>query len=80
MRSRSQAIEAEDESMDTLRRKLFTLVLSPNWARGTEAAIDLTLLGRYYPPDGSCRARRSWNRSGGPAVTGGATARLRRHS
>jgi phosphate transport system protein len=46
--SLAQAIEAEDDSMDALRRKLFTLVLSPNWARGTEAAIDLTLLGRYY--------------------------------
>jgi phosphate transport system protein len=44
----AQAIEAEDDSMDALRRKLFTLVLSANWARGTEAAIDLTLLGRYY--------------------------------
>ena len=41
-------IEAEDDSMDALRRKLFTLVLSPNWSRGTEAAIDMTLLGRYY--------------------------------
>jgi phosphate transport system protein len=44
----AQAIEAEDDSMDALRRKLFTLVLSQNWARGTEAAIDMTLLGRYY--------------------------------
>ncbi|MCW2497590.1 phosphate signaling complex protein PhoU [Jatrophihabitans sp.] len=44
----AQAIEAEDDSMDALRRKLFTLVLSPNWSRGTEAAIDMTLLGRYY--------------------------------
>jgi len=42
------AIEAEDDSMDALRRKLFTLVLSPRWAHGTEAAIDMTLLGRYY--------------------------------
>ena len=42
------AIEAEDDSMDALRRKLFTIVLSPNWAHGTEAAIDMTLLGRYY--------------------------------
>jgi phosphate transport system protein len=44
----AQAIEADDDSMDALRRKLFTLVLSPNWAHGTEAAIDMTLLGRYY--------------------------------
>jgi len=44
----AQAIEAEDDSMDALRRKLFTLVLSPRWSYGTEAAIDMTLLGRYY--------------------------------
>jgi phosphate transport system protein len=44
----AKEIEAEDDSMDALRRKLFTLVLSPRWARGTEAAIDMTLLGRYY--------------------------------
>ena len=44
----AQAIEAEDDSMDALRRKLFTLILSPNWTHGTGAAIDLALLGRYY--------------------------------
>jgi phosphate transport system protein len=44
----AQAIEIEDDSMDALRRKLFTIVLSPHWIHGTEAAIDLTLLGRYY--------------------------------
>jgi phosphate transport system protein len=44
----AQAIEAEDDSMDALHRKLFTLLLSPHWAHGTEAAIDMTLLGRYY--------------------------------
>ncbi len=44
----AQAIEAEDDSMDALHRKLFTLLLSPNWNHDTEAAIDLTLIGRYY--------------------------------
>lgn len=44
----ARAIELEDDSMDALRRKLFTLVLSPRWQHGTEAAIDMTLLGRYY--------------------------------
>jgi phosphate transport system protein len=44
----AQEIESEDDSMDALRRKLFTMVLSSQWAHGTEAAIDLTLLGRYY--------------------------------
>ena len=44
----AQAIEAEDDSMDALHRKLFTLLLSPHWNHGTEAAIDMTLIGRYY--------------------------------
>jgi phosphate transport system protein len=44
----AQAIEQEDDSMDALQRKLFTVVLSPHWTRGTEAAIDMTLLGRFY--------------------------------
>ncbi|MCL2782136.1 MAG: phosphate signaling complex protein PhoU [Actinomycetia bacterium] len=41
-------IAAEDDTMDALHRKLFTLLLAPDWAHGTEAAIDLTLIGRYY--------------------------------
>jgi phosphate transport system protein len=44
----AQAIEIEDDSMDALHRQLFTLLLSPRWSHGTEAAIDMTLLGRYY--------------------------------
>ena len=44
----AQAVEAEDDSMDALRRTLFSVVLSTHWAHGTEAAIDVTLLGRYY--------------------------------
>jgi phosphate transport system protein len=44
----AQALEAEDDSMDALHRKLFMLLLSPNWSHGTEAAIDMTLIGRYY--------------------------------
>jgi phosphate transport system protein len=44
----AQAIEVEDDSMDALHRKLFTLLLSPNWTHGVEAAVDMTLIGRYY--------------------------------
>jgi phosphate transport system protein len=44
----AQAIEAEDDSMDALQRQLFTLVLSSSWEHGTEAAVDMTLVGRYY--------------------------------
>ena len=43
----AKAIEIEDDSMDALHRKLFTLLLSKTWTHGTEAAIDMTLLGRY---------------------------------
>jgi phosphate transport system protein len=34
--------------MDRLRRSLFHKMLSPDWAHGVEAAIDIALLGRYY--------------------------------
>jgi phosphate transport system protein len=44
----ARAIDVEDDAMDALRRGLFSLVLSPDWSSGTEAAIDVTLLGRYY--------------------------------
>ena len=37
-----------DDEMDRLHRQLFTIVLSPNWHHGVEAAIDVTLLSRYY--------------------------------
>jgi phosphate transport system protein len=39
---------ALDEKMDQIHRELFTIVLSPDWAEGVEAAIDVTLLSRYY--------------------------------
>lgn len=41
-------IAQADESMDTLHRELFTTVLSPGWSHGVEAAVDVTLLSRYY--------------------------------
>jgi phosphate transport system protein len=34
--------------MDKLHRKLFVTLLDPEWPHGTETAIDMTLLGRYY--------------------------------
>jgi phosphate transport system protein len=34
--------------MDRLHRELFTIVLTPGWSHGVEAAIDVTLLSRYY--------------------------------
>ncbi len=41
-------IERYDEEVDRLHRELFTTVLSPSWTYGVEAAIDATLLSRYY--------------------------------
>ena len=41
-------IARHDEDMDRLHRELFGIVLSPTWSHGIEAAIDVTLLSRYY--------------------------------
>ncbi len=41
-------LEKDDDEMDRLHRKLFTILLDDSWAHGTETAIDMTLLGRYY--------------------------------
>jgi phosphate transport system protein len=37
-----------DEEMDRLHKELFTTVLSPSWEYGVEAAVDVTLLSRFY--------------------------------
>ena len=41
-------IARHDQRMDALHRELFTIVLSPSWSHGVEAAIDVTLLSRFY--------------------------------
>ena len=41
-------IARHDEQVDHLHRELFGIVLSPTWSHGVEAAIDVTLLSRYY--------------------------------
>ena len=41
-------VEKDDDEMDKLHRKLFTTLLDESWAHGTETAIDITLIGRYY--------------------------------
>lgn len=37
-----------DGEMDRLHRELFSVVLAGSWSHGVEAAIDVTLLSRYY--------------------------------
>jgi phosphate transport system protein len=40
-------LEQDDDRMDELHRRLFTILLS-GWEHGIESAIDITLLGRFY--------------------------------
>ena len=41
-------LETDDDEMDKLHRELFVALLDDSWTHGIEAAIDMTLLGRYY--------------------------------
>lgn len=41
-------LETDDDAMDALHRKVFTLLLDDAWPHGVEAAIDIALCGRYY--------------------------------
>jgi phosphate transport system protein len=41
-------VDKDDDVMDRLHRELIAILIEPIWEHGIEAAIDLTLLGRYY--------------------------------
>lgn len=41
-------VEVDDDEVDRLHRKLFTSLLDESWPHGTETAIDITLIGRFY--------------------------------
>jgi phosphate transport system protein len=41
-------LDADDDAMDELHRRTFGVLLDPAWADGVPAAVDLTLLARYY--------------------------------
>lgn len=41
-------ILAMDDEMDKAHRDLFSAVLAPTWTHGVQAAIDTTLMSRYY--------------------------------
>ncbi|MFT4088306.1 MAG: phosphate signaling complex protein PhoU [Gordonia sp. (in: high G+C Gram-positive bacteria)] len=38
----------DDDAMDDLHRHLFTVMMDRDWEHGVAAAVDVTLLGRYY--------------------------------
>jgi phosphate transport system protein len=41
-------LDADDDPMDTLHQHMFEVLMSPDWCHGVPAAVDLTLLARYY--------------------------------
>ncbi|WP_420753067.1 phosphate signaling complex protein PhoU [Rhodococcus sp. O3] len=45
---RAARLHEEDEAMDDLHRHLFKVLMDRNWDHGVAAAVDVTLLGRFY--------------------------------
>src|SRR6201993_4550584 len=41
-------ISREDDPMDQLHQQLFSVLMDTEWKHGVEAAVDVTLLGRFY--------------------------------
>jgi phosphate transport system protein len=41
-------LREEDDAMDDLHRHLFTVLMDRDWRHGVSAAVDVTLLGRFY--------------------------------
>jgi phosphate transport system protein len=44
----AKTLERDDDAMDELHRELFGHLIDGTWMHGTEAAVDVALLGRYY--------------------------------
>lgn len=45
---RAAKLHEEDEAMDDLHRHLFSVLMDREWKHGVAAAVDVTLLGRFY--------------------------------
>ena len=41
-------LDADDDEMDLLHRRMFEVLMHPTWPHGVAAAVDVTLLARYY--------------------------------
>lgn len=41
-------ISRDDDAMDQLHRQLFSVLMDNEWKHGVAAAVDVTLLGRFY--------------------------------
>jgi len=45
---RAAQIRHDDDAMDELHRQLLAVLMDPAWPQGVAAAVDATLLGRFY--------------------------------
>jgi len=45
---RAALLEDEDDAMDDLHKHLFSVIMDDEWPHGVAAAVDVTLLGRFY--------------------------------
>ncbi len=45
---KARLLNDKDDAMDELHRRLFTELMDREWEHGVAAAVDLTLLGRFY--------------------------------
>jgi phosphate transport system protein len=41
-------LDADDDAMDVLHAQMFGVLMDPAWPHGVPAAVDVTLLARYY--------------------------------
>jgi len=41
-------LDADDDAMDELHKRMFEVLIDPGWRHGIPAAVDVTLLARYY--------------------------------
>ena len=41
-------LDDDDDDMDNLHRHLFSVLMDREWKHGVAAAVDITLLSRYY--------------------------------
>lgn len=45
---RAVELDADDDAMDVLHRRMFEVLMDAGWPHGVAAAVDVTLLARYY--------------------------------
>jgi phosphate transport system protein len=44
----AKTLESDDDQVDDIHKHLFTVIMDRDWPYGVAAAVDVTLLGRFY--------------------------------